>query len=590
MKKIMKAFIGSAVLVVMVFAATAVSFAEEDTDVYRATVDFRAASPEGYDCVYNDLETASILFGFYFPELEQYDVKDGVSFADALVAAHVKKYGPQNVTDHLDFAYNDAWGTIVVNKQFDHEYCGIYVMNNNMIPVVCTSQEVGDGDTLFAGSYGDFNYSDCYGKFDSTKVTMAAGADIEEDFTAVTGEGSEVIPANLTLKEIDPETGALTDVPGAAYNNGTFSFTFQDRGVHYVTAVGSVTYQPSWSSESVTGQVVGGFLPVIVAPMDEVTVNFSAGIPGSFDYLNEKLKVSGDDFEWMFPDLAKYDDVDGVSFADAIVAAHLQKYAWDDVEIKQNLKFEYNDSWGLMTVAKQFGHDINGFYYQNNAAIPVVATSQKIAGGDRLFAGSYTDYNYSDLFSFFSKKTVTTVQNKTVTVDLKCDNNGTAIAPATATIMTVNKKTGKMTALKGAKFSNGKVTFKFAKVGTYYVGAKGTVKYTTSWNPDEVTGAYAGALVKVTVKYAKPARPVFKSVKRNTKKKATVVWKKAKNAKKYQLQYRMKGKKKWITKKTAKTRFVLRKLKAKKAYQVRVRAINGTAKSKYSKIRVIKKK
>ena len=51
----------------------------------------------------------------------------------------------------------------------------------------------------------------------------------------------------------------------------------------------------------------------------------------------------------------------------------------------------------------------------------------------------------------------------------------------------------------------------------------------------------------------------------------------------------MKGAKKWTTKKTAKLKITL-KLKAKKAYQVKVRSINGSAKSAYSKTKTIKAK
>ena len=98
----------------------------------------------------------------------------------------------------------------------------------------------------------------------------------------------------------------------------------------------------------------------------------------------------------------------------------------------------------------------------------------------------------------------------------------------------------------------------------------------------------------VTVQYdgpvaSKPAKPVIKTAKRNSKVKGTVTWKKAKNAKKYEVAYKMKGAKKWTTKKTAKLKITL-KLKAKKAYQVKVRSINGSAKSAYSKTKTIKAK
>lgn len=87
----------------------------------------------------------------------------------------------------------------------------------------------------------------------------------------------------------------------------------------------------------------------------------------------------------------------------------------------------------------------------------------------------------------------------------------------------------------------------------------------------------------------KPAKVKIKSIKAG-KKKFTIKWKKAKHARKYKVYYRVKGTKKWKSKTVKKTSCTIKKLKSKKTYQVRVRAINLTLKGKYSKTKTVKVK
>lgn len=87
----------------------------------------------------------------------------------------------------------------------------------------------------------------------------------------------------------------------------------------------------------------------------------------------------------------------------------------------------------------------------------------------------------------------------------------------------------------------------------------------------------------------KPAKVKIKSIKAG-KKKFTIKWKKAKHARKYKVYYRVKGTKKWKPKTVKKTSCTIKKLKSKKTYQVRVRAINLTLKGKYSKTKTVKVK
>ena len=94
----------------------------------------------------------------------------------------------------------------------------------------------------------------------------------------------------------------------------------------------------------------------------------------------------------------------------------------------------------------------------------------------------------------------------------------------------------------------------------------------------------------VKTKVKTPSKVKIKSANRTSKKKITVRFYKAKNAKKYQIQYAYNRKfKKAKTKVTVKNKFVL-KIKAKKTCYIRVRGINQNKKGKWSKVKKVKKK
>lgn len=77
------------------------------------------------------------------------------------------------------------------------------------------------------------------------------------------------------------------------------------------------------------------------------------------------------------------------------------------------------------------------------------------------------------------------------------------------------------------------------------------------------------------------------------KKKAfTISYLKSRSAKKYEISYKVKGSKKWSSVKTKSLNKTIKGLKAKKTYQVRVRALDvkGKGASKYSKTYQVKSK
>ncbi|MBQ1407836.1 MAG: fibronectin type III domain-containing protein [Eubacterium sp.] len=127
-----------------------------------------------------------------------------------------------------------------------------------------------------------------------------------------------------------------------------------------------------------------------------------------------------------------------------------------------------------------------------------------------------------------------------------------------------------------------KSTFKLKKNSTYYISVQA---YPTQGEFD----------YKMTLKYSydKPAKASIKS-KKAKKKAFTVKIGAAKLATGYEIAYRVKGTSKWKTKKVSKKTVTIKKLKSKKTYQVRVRAIRKVAgktlKGKWSKTKTIKVK
>ena len=84
----------------------------------------------------------------------------------------------------------------------------------------------------------------------------------------------------------------------------------------------------------------------------------------------------------------------------------------------------------------------------------------------------------------------------------------------------------------------------------------------------------------------KPAKVKWTSVKRSGSK-AVLKWKKAKNAKKYQVYSRIKGAK-WKLSKTLKKRTIKLAVKTGKTYQYKVRGVNGKKKGNFSVVRTLK--
>jgi hypothetical protein len=299
---------------------------------------------------------------------------------------------------------------------------------------------------------------------------------------------------------------------------------------------------------------------------DEVTVKFSAGVPGAFDMVDESIKATGNLAEKFFPDIAGNEPAEGVSFADVLVAAHIEKYGvgkvWDYLDLGQA-------SWDptVTSVNRQFGHDIVGFYYVNGTASSAHVSACVVSKNDELFAGAYTDNTYSDLFSAFSVKSAKAIAGKNFSMKISSDNLGSAVVPQTAKLATVDKETGIMTDID-TSYASGNLKGKINKAGDFYLSATGKVHYKGYYGDQD--GAIAGALAKITVGLDKTKITQVKA----KGKKAVLKWNKVTGAKNYEI-YKS-NKKNGKFKKIAtvkKISYTDKKVKKGKKYFYKVRAI-----------------
>lgn len=313
--------------------------------------------------------------------------------------------------------------------------------------------------------------------------------------------------------------------------------------------------------------MVMAFMPVMAfaegTASKKATVTFSTGIPDQYDMVNEKVTATGDLAETYFPEL-KAVEADGVSYADVLVAATIQKYGKGHVT-------EYLGLSKTGMVTKQFGHDIVGYYFTNGKYNARGVSETAVKSGDRLFAGAYSDgKNYSDQYSYLTKTAYTATAGEKITVEVSVFNSVSRriIKPAAARLNIVDKRTRKLTAVK-TSYKKGAATFTLTKPGTYTIAPTGTVNI-KGWTGADITGKIFGEASTVTVKAPKIATAKITGLKAGTKK-ATVSVKKIKGAK-YQIKYKKKGASKWSEVNTKLTKKTIKNLKKGKKYSVKVRA------------------
>lgn len=325
------------------------------------------------------------------------------------------------------------------------------------------------------------------------------------------------------------------------------------------------------------------------------TITFSAGTAEGFDvFPKEKLVVADNLTETYYPDVT-VEPKGQVTVSDAIVAAHIEKYGQ---AYKENPTAYYDVEDGYFqsgTVKKQFGHEFVGLYYGNGKKFSTGVCLATVADGDVIETGVFSDDKYADVYSSFESRNYRTEKGKAVSVKLQADIWDESVLPcADATIMLIDKETGRLTAQGAVTDKAGNASLVFDKAGTYYVSATGTVTY-NGYTGEEVTGNIIAPYAEIQVTETKspaPAKlktPVIK-VKAG-KKCASVSWKKVAGAKGYQV-YRAASKngayKKIADVSAKKTSVKATKLKSKKTYYFKVRAYSKTAKSSFSKVKSAK--
>ena len=233
------------------------------------------------------------------------------------------------------------------------------------------------------------------------------------------------------------------------------------------------------------------------------TVSFRMGSDGVYSYYNNKLFVAGYLAEKYFPVLKKH-ECNGVSYCDALVAAHIDKYGEDAV--KDNLDITYDTGKQVAVVNKMFGSSTKAELYKRNTRVTGDLSSSVVQNGYDLFVKS----NSSDCFGFFDNSEISQEFDKqsdkaTVKIKLKCninesDNTSSAIIPYEADFRLLDTETGEYTDIQPDSFEGGTekakyatVKFKLAK-GIYYIAASGKAK-----DLKGMDHSFSDALVKVMI-------------------------------------------------------------------------------------------
>jgi hypothetical protein len=135
--------------------------------------------------------------------------------------------------------------------------------------------------------------------------------------------------------------------------------------------------------------------------------------------------------------------------------------------------------------------------------------------------------------------------------------------------------------------SDDKYYFKLNKTGRYEINCLFYVEDENGAVVVDSKGEEYMDIRTITFDIVPKASSIVPTIKKITpsKKKMNVTWKKVKDVSKYQIQYRAKGSKKWITKtaSSSASSATIKKLKPKKEYQVRIRScVTISGKNYYS--------
>ena len=221
-------------------------------------VKFAAGTPTTIHMVQTEITATSDLVEKYFPEFKE-EEPSGVSFADVIIAAHIKKYGEENLKEHVDITKYEGYSGLSMAKQFDNPIVGMYYVNDKGVNSV--SDEVKSGDKLFAMSYDDYNYAGLYGVLDKAAYKIKAGKTASMKVVA-DNFGTQVVPTDAVINEVNPKTGEMTAMK-TTYSNGKAKAKFSKVGVHHIAVTGTVKYQ-DWNGNDVESGFAGAVAKVTV--------------------------------------------------------------------------------------------------------------------------------------------------------------------------------------------------------------------------------------------------------------------------------------------------------------------------------------
>ncbi|MBQ9179346.1 MAG: hypothetical protein IJ132_00930 [Firmicutes bacterium] len=221
-------------------------------------VKFAAGTPTKIHMVQTEITATSDLVEKYFPEFKD-EEPSGVSFADVIIAAHIKKYGEKNLKEHVDITKYEGMTGLSMSKQFDNTVVGLYYVNDKGVNSVC--DEVKAGDKLFAMSYDDFNYAGLYGSLEKAAYKVKAGKKVSMKVVA-DNFGTQIVPTDAVINEVNPKTGKMTAMK-TTYSKGKAAAKFSKVGVHHIAVSGTVKYK-DWGGNDVESGFAGAIAKVTV--------------------------------------------------------------------------------------------------------------------------------------------------------------------------------------------------------------------------------------------------------------------------------------------------------------------------------------
>ena len=393
---------------------------------------------------------------------------------EALVAAHQ--------------AYNKADGYVAtesgwVTKLWGENGGNSSFLQNDKPTGLVTETEIANGDHLTASVNKDNKYyADWYTFFNKRTAEVEVGEELTmalNGYKAMSGgEATAVSGVSVGLWQdgvFQALEGQVTD------QDGKVTLSFDEEGTYYVTASGTVEDDVTvdWSTEATEKAdcpiIAPGCVVTVTRHYEKATVYVTVSNQGTLAKDNDGDAML--DREVIVKDL---DDNGEFTVDEALVAAH---EAYNKADGYAKTTSAYGTS-----VTKLWGSDTyNTLFFVNNAGIPSGVAVDTVENGDYLTASINKDNRYyADWYTFFDKREAAVEAGEDLTLTLK-GHLGMAYTDedkadvALSGISVGLWQDGVFQALEGqVTDQDGKVTLSFAKEGTYYVTANGTVA-------DEVT-------------------------------------------------------------------------------------------------------